>query len=138
MKAAAGAGIAVFGGGIAVASAGVAVAGLAGPQALFVVPVGLGVALVSLYATVKGGELYTTNKQIELYCEKSIISIKEMTKNLELIEDTLKTISLQLQQVIDDKPQNYQEIMGRPDISLYLKSRISHHKQNILKTIVNR
>ena len=59
MKAAAGAGIAVVGGSTAVPSARVAVAGLAGPQALFVVPVGLGVALVSLYATVKG--LY--NKQ---------------------------------------------------------------------------
>ena len=113
MKAAAGAGIAIVGGGIAEAGAGVAVAGLAGPQAVFVVPVGLGVALVSLYATVKGGELYTTNKQIELYCEKAIRAIKEMTKNLELIEDSLKTVGLQLQRVIDDNLEMLKDELSR-------------------------
>ena len=53
-------------------SAGVAVADMTGPQPVFVEPIGLNVALVSLCATVKGGELYTINKQIELYCEKAI------------------------------------------------------------------
>ena len=113
MKAATGAGIAVVGGSIAVAGAGVAVAGLAGPQAVIVVPVGLGVALLSLYATVKGGELYTTNKKIELYCEKAIKAIKEMTKNLELIEESLKTVSLQLQRVIDDNLEVLKDELSR-------------------------
>ena len=117
---AAGAGIAVVGGGTTVASAGVAMAGLAGPQAVFVVPVGLGVALVSLYATVKGSVLYTTNKQIELYCEKAIRSIKEMTKNLELIEDSFKTVSLQLQHAIDGNLEMLKDELSR-------KSRSSKH-----------